>query len=228
MRACPSTESAAAQDEIVFIGDAFDIDAPVASSNERAFLIAMGLTEEEADEELNASRQAQPGSVGEVQAPVDEAPAAGPGEGGGKGAQVGADAGANAGEAEGRPGLALQGQTPEEIAAEAERRIAGRAAYERVKAAVVVHRDHNTQRMYLHSVTTKESLQNPRGSRVDAGASERSGSTGAEGMSKILHDLLTLKGDVSKVVDENGEPLGEMGGSLFESPRRRGGLETRA
>jgi hypothetical protein len=110
-------ESEAAQDAIELFADDFDIDAPSASSDERAFLISMGMTEEEADAELNESRQAQPAGAGEVQAPVDEAPAAGPGEGGGKGAQVGADAGANAGEAEVRPGLDLQGQTPEEIAA---------------------------------------------------------------------------------------------------------------
>jgi len=110
-------ESEAAQDAIELFADDFDIDAPSASSDERAFLISMGMTEEEADAELNESRQAQPAGAGEVQAPVDEAPAAGPGEGGGKGAQVGADAGANAGEAEVRPGLDLQGQTPEEIKA---------------------------------------------------------------------------------------------------------------
>jgi hypothetical protein len=77
--------------------DNFDIDATATSTSERAFLISMGMTEEEADAELNASRQAQPGGVGEVQAPVDEAPAAGPGEGGGKGVQGGEVEGAHAG-----------------------------------------------------------------------------------------------------------------------------------
>lgn len=43
---------------------------------------------------------------------------------------------------------------------------------------VLVRRDHNTQRMYLHSVSLKENLLKPRVSSVDAKkASERSGST---------------------------------------------------
>ncbi|MBL8440234.1 MAG: hypothetical protein JNK96_03355, partial [Betaproteobacteria bacterium] len=71
---------------------------------------------------------------------------------------------------------------------------------------VLVHRDANTGRMYLHSVMAKESLLNHQVSRADAGASERSGSTDSEGISRILQDLVRRNG-VSKVVDENGEPL---------------------
>lgn len=70
---------------------------------------------------------------------------------------------------------------------------------------VLVHRDANTGRMYLHSVMAKESLLNHQVSRADAGASERSGSTDSEGISRILQDLVRRNG-VSKVVDENGEP----------------------
>ena len=62
--------------------------------------------------------------------------------------------------------------------------------------------------MYLHSVTTKENLLNQRVSSVDAVASERSGSTDARGMVNILQELIKFNsGDVSKVVDANGEPL---------------------
>ncbi|MBL8420177.1 MAG: hypothetical protein JNK92_06025, partial [Dechloromonas sp.] len=72
---------------------------------------------------------------------------------------------------------------------------------------VLVHRDATTNRMYLHSVTTKESLLNDRVSGADAEASERSGSSRKGGIYKILHDALNFNGDVSKVVDANGEPL---------------------
>ena len=71
---------------------------------------------------------------------------------------------------------------------------------------VLVRRDANTGRIYLHSVMAKESLLNHQVSRADAGASERSGSTDSEGISRILQDLYQRNG-VSKVVDENGEPL---------------------
>ncbi|MFN4115856.1 MAG: hypothetical protein ACK4F7_05055, partial [Inhella sp.] len=58
---------------------------------------------------------------------------------------------------------------------------------------VLVHRDAKTQRMYLHSVTTKEGLLNRRGSGADAEASERSGSSSSEGVASVLRRLLTLK-----------------------------------
>ncbi len=72
---------------------------------------------------------------------------------------------------------------------------------------VLVHRDTNSRRMYLHSVATKESLLNRRVSGADAEASERSGSSSSEGVAIVLRGL--LKGDtVSKAVDpDTGEPL---------------------
>lgn len=72
---------------------------------------------------------------------------------------------------------------------------------------VLVHRDFNTGRMYLHSVTTKENLLNQRVSSVDAGASERSGSIDSKGVVIVLQNLLNGNG-VSKVVDpQTGEPV---------------------
>jgi hypothetical protein len=71
----------------------------------------------------------------------------------------------------------------------------------------LVHRVPSTQRLYLHSVTSTQNLLAARVSRADAETSERSGSTRAGGIHTVLHDLLTFKGDASKVLDENGEPL---------------------
>lgn len=53
---------------------------------------------------------------------------------------------------------------------------------------VLVHRDANTKRMYLHSVMAKESLLSHQVSRADAGASERSGSTDSEGITSIVQE----------------------------------------
>ena len=73
---------------------------------------------------------------------------------------------------------------------------------------VLVHRDPNTHRMYLHSVTTKENLLNQRVSSADAEASERSGSTNSGGITTVLQNLLNFNADgVSKVVDSKGRPL---------------------
>lgn len=59
--------------------------------------------------------------------------------------------------------------------------------------------------MYLHSVTTKESLLNQRVSSADAEASERSGSTNTGGISNVLRGLVQFNPEtVSKVVDSNG------------------------
>ncbi|MCL2524600.1 MAG: phage minor head protein [Betaproteobacteria bacterium] len=58
---------------------------------------------------------------------------------------------------------------------------------------ILVHKDMNTKRMYLHSVTTKESLQQSRVSRADAKASERSGPSSAGGISTVLQRLLRFK-----------------------------------
>lgn len=72
---------------------------------------------------------------------------------------------------------------------------------------VLVHRDPNTQRMYLHSVTTKENLLNQRVSSADTEVSGRSGSTSAGGISIVVQDLLKGNG-VSKVIDpQTGEPM---------------------
>ncbi|WP_158235165.1 hypothetical protein [Comamonas sp. 26] len=88
---------------------------------------------------------------------------------------------------------------------------------------VLVRRDHNTQRMYLHSVSLKENLLKPRVSSVDANkASERSGSTSSgevstlangvqqgkvatEDVARELNRLLTL--DTSSTQDGAGEPM---------------------
>ena len=73
---------------------------------------------------------------------------------------------------------------------------------------VLVHRDVNTKRMYLHSVTTKENLLRQRVSRANAEASKRTSSTEQGGISNIVRDLLTFKPDgASQSIDANGEPL---------------------
>ena len=88
---------------------------------------------------------------------------------------------------------------------------------------VLVHRDVNTKRMYLHSVTTKENLLSKRVSGADDLTSKLAGSTNAEGIRRIIQDLIIGK-DISKVVDKNGAPLvvyhGTMTSDLFEfNPR---------
>ncbi len=60
---------------------------------------------------------------------------------------------------------------------------------------VLVHRDVNTQRMYLHSVTTKESLLRSSQSSADTEVSKRSGTVISGGISKILQDALKFNGD---------------------------------
>lgn len=60
---------------------------------------------------------------------------------------------------------------------------------------VLVHRDVNSQRMYLHSVTTKESLLRSSQSSADAEAFKRSGTVISGGISKILRDALNYKAD---------------------------------
>ncbi|ROH88014.1 PLxRFG domain-containing protein [Pseudomethylobacillus aquaticus] len=56
---------------------------------------------------------------------------------------------------------------------------------------VLVKKDFNTKRMYLHSIITKQNLLNQGVSRVDAVASERSGSIDSEGIARILQNLMT-------------------------------------
>lgn len=60
---------------------------------------------------------------------------------------------------------------------------------------VLVHRDVNTQRMYLHSVTTKESLLRSSQSSADTEVSGRSGTVISGGISKILQDALNYNGN---------------------------------
>lgn len=90
---------------------------------------------------------------------------------------------------------------------------------------VLVRRDHNTQRMYLHSVSLKENLLKPRVSSVDAKkASERSGSTtsgdaptltngvqqgkaATEDVARELNRLLKL--DTNNVQGANSTPKNE-------------------
>jgi hypothetical protein len=79
---------------------------------------------------------------------------------------------------------------------------------------VLVHRDVNTKRMYLHSVTTKENLLNQRVSSADAEAPKRSGSTNSEGIAILLQNIINRKG-ISKAVDpETGEPMVVYHGTL--------------
>jgi len=76
---------------------------------------------------------------------------------------------------------------------------------------VLVHRDPNTKRMYLHSVTTKENLLNLRVSSADAEASERSGSTSSRGIASVLQKLLTFniqnEGDIRFKARDIGDTL---------------------
>ena len=66
----------------------------------------------------------------------------------------------------------------------------------------LVRRDHNGQRMYLHSVTTKENLLDSRVSSVDAEASERSGSTNQGGSATVAPAQQQGKADSAEVVAE--------------------------
>lgn len=90
----------------------------------------------------------------------------------------------------------------------------------------LVRRDANTQRMYLHSVATKEYLLNPRVSRAPTKVGELTGSSDSADVESVLRDLLNFKldnkasrapatgteafkkwfGD-SKVVDDKGQPM---------------------
>lgn len=69
---------------------------------------------------------------------------------------------------------------------------------------VLVRRDHNTQRMYLHSVSLKENLLNPRVSSVDANktASERSGSTNSGDSSNVANQIKQGKANSAEVARE--------------------------
>lgn len=67
---------------------------------------------------------------------------------------------------------------------------------------VLVRRDHNAQRMYLHSVSLKKNLLNPRVSSVDATASERSGSTNSGDNSTVSSKRDDGKASPQAVADE--------------------------
>jgi hypothetical protein len=55
---------------------------------------------------------------------------------------------------------------------------------------VLVHRDVNTKRMYLHSVATKEYLLNHRVSSADTEVSERSGSPSSGDIASVLRGTI--------------------------------------
>jgi N12 class adenine-specific DNA methylase/predicted ABC-type ATPase len=67
---------------------------------------------------------------------------------------------------------------------------------------VLVHRDAKTNRMYLHSVSTKESL---RDGQVNPGPIQKypsdPGLSRQGGIFNVLHDALNFKGEASKVID---------------------------
>lgn len=73
---------------------------------------------------------------------------------------------------------------------------------------VLVHKDPKTQRFYLHSVTTKEYLLGHKQSISPATGQQRTlGAVRTGGVESILHDAMTFKVGISKVVDANGAPL---------------------
>lgn len=72
----------------------------------------------------------------------------------------------------------------------------------------LVHRFTDSNRFYLHSVGTKESLQVNRVSGRSEEKSSNSSTTSPEDYLTVLHNIFSVnKNNVSKVVDENGEPL---------------------
>lgn len=75
---------------------------------------------------------------------------------------------------------------------------------------VLVKSDTNNQRMYVHSVTSKEKLLTPpqREEQVDLQGIRTHAKKSSEDIANILHEYLVFNPDsVSKVVDENGEPM---------------------
>ncbi|AJE99632.1 hypothetical protein [Pandoraea apista] len=63
---------------------------------------------------------------------------------------------------------------------------------------VLVRKDPNSQRMYLHSVTTKENLLKARDSGTDADFGvERSGKVTSGDVASVLHELLNFKGGIN-------------------------------
>lgn len=81
---------------------------------------------------------------------------------------------------------------------------------------VLVHRDPQTQRFYLHSVATKESLQNRKQSGALAEGQRTPGAVRSGGIESILHDVLTFKAPVSQAIDrETSEPAVLWHGSRY-------------
>lgn len=68
--------------------------------------------------------------------------------------------------------------------------------------AVLVHRDQNTQRMYLHSVALKENLLKPSVSAVDAKASERGSATTSGDVSTVANAVQQGKAATADVARE--------------------------
>jgi hypothetical protein len=78
---------------------------------------------------------------------------------------------------------------------------------------VLVHKDMNTQRMYLHMVGTKESLLNR---RVSGAPKERSGSSSSGvDVSTLLSEVLQVNPEsVTTSIDANGEPVVSSAGAV--------------
>lgn len=82
---------------------------------------------------------------------------------------------------------------------------------------VIVIQDDKTNRFYVHEVAIKEKLQNAFKTGAFANVDRTTGAFGASNILNILHESLNFNSDsVSKVVDENGEPLVVYHGTLNE------------
>lgn len=79
---------------------------------------------------------------------------------------------------------------------------------------VLVHRDVNTQRMYLHSVTTKENLLKPQDSTADTKVSEPRGKLTSGEVASVLRDLLSFKQGSEAPTHEQSHDtqIGDFGG----------------
>ncbi len=82
---------------------------------------------------------------------------------------------------------------------------------------VLVRKDVNTQRMYLHSVTIESRLKKSIVSEADIKSKQNGEKTSQSDIAKILNNLLNHKiENSSKVVDENGEPKVYYHGAMKE------------
>jgi hypothetical protein len=97
---------------------------------------------------------------------------------------------------------------------------------------VLVKKNPSNQRMYVHSVTSKEKLLTTpyREEQVDSQEIRTHAKKSSEDIANILHDYLVFNPDsVSKVVDENGEPMVVYHGTrkefnVFEPMKPRGAI----